>query len=166
LKTSIFSDTHDNIWRLDVALARMQDADVMIHCGDLCSPFVIKHLGRAAKERPVHIVWGNNEGDIQLICEVAGRYPNIQLHGSFAELELEGLKVAVNHYPEMARALASSGKYDLVCFGHTHAALQEQIGQCMLLNPGELMGMNGAATFAWFDTETRKVEFVEVDSGH
>jgi putative phosphoesterase len=141
----------------------MQDADVIIHCGDLCSPFIIKHLGRASAQRPMHIVWGNNEGDLQLICEVASLYPNITLHGNLAELKLAGTSIAVNHYPEIARALACSGNCDLVCFGHTHLAHEEQIDQCLLLNPGELMGMNGAATFAWFDTETRGVEFVQVD---
>lgn len=162
MKISILSDTHDNIWRLDRALASMEEAGLLIHCGDLCSPFVIKHLGQATGRRPVHIVWGNNEGDIQLICQVATEYPNIQLHGSLAELEVDGLRIAVNHYPEMARALASSGNYDLVCFGHTHSALEEKVGQCLLLNPGELMGLNGTATFAWFDTETGGVNFVEV----
>ena len=162
MKIAIFSDTHDNIWRLDEALSMMESADVMIHCGDLCSPFVIKHIGEAAKGRPVHIVWGNNEGDMQLICDVASRYPNIELHGSLAELKVGRVKMAANHYPEMAMALASSGSYDLVCYGHTHAVSQEWVGDCLLLNPGELMGLNGKVTFAWFDTESRLIEIVEL----
>jgi len=162
MKIAIFSDTHDNIWRLDEALERMKAAESMIHCGDLCSPFVIRHLGEAAEERPVHIVWGNNEGDIKLICEVASQFPSVQLHGTLAELDMAGIRIAVNHYPEMARALAHSGRYDMVCYGHTHEAYQEEIGDCLLLNPGELMGMNGRATFAWFDTVSRNVELVDV----
>ena len=163
MKIAVFSDTHDNIWKLDRALAGMEQAELMIHCGDLCSPFVIKHLGRGAAGRPVHIVWGNNEGDIKLICDVASNYPNIQLCGSLAELEVDGVRIATNHYPEMARALAASGCYDLVCFGHTHSSHLELVTGCTLLNPGELMGLNGKTTYAWFDTETRGVEFVEVD---
>jgi putative phosphoesterase len=163
MRIAVLSDTHDNIWRLDEALDQMSSAHVLIHCGDLCSPFVIKHLGEAAGDRPVHIVWGNNEGDIKLICEVAFRYPSVELHGNLAELDLDGVRIAVNHYPEMARALASSGRYDLVCYGHTHEAYQEQLGDCILLNPGELMGMNGSPTFAWFDTSSGQVDMVNLD---
>ena len=44
MKIAVFSDTHDNIWKLERALGLMKNADVLIHCGDLCSPFVMKRL--------------------------------------------------------------------------------------------------------------------------
>ena len=163
MKIAIFSDTHDNIWKLERALGLMENADVLIHCGDLCSPFVIKQLGKAAHGRPVHVVWGNNEGDIRLICQIAEEYSNIQLHGELAELELDGLKLAVNHYPDIARSLANSVFYDLVCYGHDHTAYQGLIGDCILLNPGEIMGLKGKTTFAFVDTQSHQVEFVEVE---
>ncbi|HLV00707.1 MAG TPA: metallophosphoesterase [Acidobacteriota bacterium] len=159
---AVMSDSHDNIWRLDAAMDQMNEAELLIHCGDLCSPFVIHHIGKAARGRPIHVVWGNNEGDIRLICEVASRYQNVHLQGDFAELEIEGLRVAVNHYPEIALSLAASGRYDLVCYGHDHQARKQKVGDCLLLNPGELMGMKGQATFALFDTETRDASFVEL----
>jgi putative phosphoesterase len=90
---------------------------------------------------------------------MASRYPALQLHGSLAELEFDQLHIAVNHYPEVAHALAKSGCYDLVCYGHTHTAHEQRIGDCLLLNPGELMGLYGKTTFAWFDTVTRGVQF-------
>lgn len=159
---AVMSDSHDNIWRLDDGLARMEEAEMLIHCGDLCSPFVIHHIGKAARSRPVHIVWGNNEGDIRLICQVASEYQGLHLHGEFAELEIDGLRVAVNHFPAVAASLAGSGRYDLVCYGHDHQARKEDENGCLLLNPGELMGMKGQASFALFDTETKDARFVEV----
>jgi putative phosphoesterase len=162
MKLAIMSDTHDNIWKIDEALAKMQHAEALIHCGDLCSPFVIKHLGKGAAGRPVHIIWGNNDGDVRLICQLAERFQNISLHGAFAELNFSGLRVALNHYPEIARGLAASGLYDLVCYGHDHQAHVEQLSDCVLLNPGELMGMYGKRTFAFFDTLARQAELVEV----
>lgn len=162
MKIAVFSDTHDNIWKLERALGLMKNADVLIHCGDLCSPFVMKRLGEASKGRPVHVVWGNNEGDIQLICQIAEKYSNIQLHGELAELELDGFKLAINHYPDIARSLANSDFYDLVCYGHDHTAYQGLIGDCILLNPGEIMGLKGKTTFAFVDTQSRQIEFVEV----
>ncbi len=163
MKIAVMSDTHDHIWRLDLALTLMLDADRIIHCGDLCSPFVIKHIGEAARGRPVDVVWGNNDGDPRLICKVASSYRNITLHGQFAELRIDDLVVAVNHYPEIAEPLAASGKFDLVCYGHNHTAHESRVGKCILLNPGELMGMKGKSTFAWFDTVTRSIRFEEVD---
>lgn len=163
MKLAVMSDSHDHVWRLDLALTMMAEADQIIHCGDLCSPFMIKRIGEAARGRPVHIVWGNNDGDPRLICQIAADYRHVALHGQLAELEIDGLKVAVNHYPEIAEPLAESGRYDLVCYGHDHTAHQRRVGDCVLLNPGELMGMRGTSTFAWFDTESRTVRFEEVD---
>jgi putative phosphoesterase len=162
MQIAVLSDSHDNIWKLDSAFSLMKDADVLIHCGDLCSPFVIKRLGDACQGRPVHIVWGNNEGDVRLICQMASKYEGITLHGDFAQLDIGGLRVAVNHYPEIARGLAASGHFDLACYGHDHTAHESRVADCTLLNPGELMGMYGKSTFALFDTFSRNVEIIEV----
>ena len=162
MEIAVFSDSHDNIWRLDEALGRSREAGALIHCGDLCSPFMIQRLGERAEGRPVHLVWGNNEGDVRLICRLAASFPNLVLHGDFAELELDGLKIAVNHYPAIARPLAASGRYDLVCYGHDHTACSEMVGECRLLNPGELMGLYGSSTFALFETRHRTVQFVRL----
>jgi len=77
-----------------------------------------------------------------------------------AEIELDGLKIAMNHYPKIARGLAASGRYDLVCYGHDHTAYEEWLGETLLLNPGEIMGLNGRSTLAILDTATRFVEWV------
>ena len=162
MRISVMSDSHDNIWKLDKAIKYLASTNVVLHCGDLISPFMIVRLGQGLKEIPAHIVWGNNEGDKRLIAEVAEQYENIHLHGEFADLELNGLRVAINHYPKIARGLAMSDKYGLVCYGHDHEAHQEWIGHTLLLNPGELMGMLGKSTIAIYDSETKEVEFVEI----
>lgn len=162
MRIAILSDTHDHIWKIDQALQQAAGADLFLHCGDLCSPFVIRHLAAGCRERPVHIVWGNNDGDTQLITRVASEFPFIVLHGQLAELELDGVRVAINHYPEIASPLAASGRYDLVCYGHDHIAHQSRVGDCLLLNPGEILGMKGSRSFAWFDTRTRSAWFEEV----
>jgi putative phosphoesterase len=145
MQLTVISDTHDNIWKLDEALPTLRSADAVIHCGDLCSPFMIHRLGRGV-ERPVHIVWGNNEGDRVTISRAVEEYPHLTLHGDLAELELGGLRVAVNHYPQIASRLAGTGEFDLVCYGHDHSAHEEWIGECLLLNPGELMGLKGRSS--------------------
>jgi hypothetical protein len=115
--------------------------------------------------KPVHIVWGNNDGDPHLINRNAAAYPGIKLHGQVARFEFGGLRIAVNHYPELARGLAASGEFDLVCYGHDHIAHQEWVGGCLLLNPGELMGMKGNSRMAVVDTATRAVEDIDLGAG-
>lgn len=162
MNIAVMSDTHDNIWKLEEAVQGMGRADTVLHCGDLCAPFVVKRLGEELEGTPVHIVWGNNDGDQHLLTEVAADYPNVHLHGLTARLELDGWNVAVNHYPDLGRDLALSGRYDMVCYGHDHTAHEEHLKDCLLLNPGEVMGMNGRSSIAFVDTESGEVEFVEL----
>jgi putative phosphoesterase len=162
MKIAVLSDSHDNIWRLEEAMPHLREADAVIHCGDLCSPFVVRQLGEGLQDIPIHIVWGNNDGDTFLLSKVASAYSNITLHGLYALLEIDELRIAVNHYPVIARGLALTGLYDLVCYGHDHTGREEMIATCLLLNPGELMGMNGHSTFAVVDTRTRTVTWVEL----
>ncbi|MBC8496911.1 MAG: metallophosphoesterase [Chloroflexi bacterium] len=162
MRIAIMSDSHDNIWKLAKAIPHLEAADAVLHCGDLIAPFMIIRLIKGTGGKPVHVVWGNNDGDKRLLAEVAASAENIHLHGEFAEIELGGLKVAINHYPKIARALAESGRYDLVCYGHDHTAHEEWIGETLLLNPGEMMGLNGRSTIALYNTKSKQVAFVEL----
>jgi len=162
MRIAIMSDSHDNIWKLEKALPHLAAADVVLHCGDIIAPFMIIRLIKGTGGKPVHLIWGNNDGDKRLLTEVAASTDNIHLHGDYALLDLDGFRVALNHYPQVARALAESGNYDLVCYGHDHTAHAEWVGNTLLLNPGELMGMNSRSTLAVVDSVSKVVEFVEV----
>lgn len=159
---AVLSDSHDNIWKIEAATTHLQRAQAVLHCGDLCSPFVVKRLVNAIGDRPLYIVWGNNDGDPWSISRVAASFPNVVLHGMLAQIELDGMRIGMNHYPEIARDLARSGSYDLVCYGHDHTLHQDMNDGCMLLNPGELMGMNGRSTLALVDLESMAVEIVDL----
>jgi putative phosphoesterase len=159
---AILSDSHDNVWKLDAAMPHLRRAEVVIHCGDLCSPFTLRMLADGVEGRPVHVVWGNNDGDKFLMTRVAGQFPNAVLNGDFAELALGGTAVAVNHYPEIAHGLALSGKYQIVCYGHNHTPREERVEGCLLLNPGEVAGIQGRSTIALADTSDLSIEWVEL----
>ncbi len=162
MKILVMSDSHDNIWKLDAAKEPIARADVIVHCGDICSPFMIRRLGQLSDGRPVHVVWGNNDGDTYLLGQVASAFPHVDLHGALAQIEVGGLEVAVNHYPEIARGLAKSGDYGIVCYGHDHNLHEERVGECLLLNPGELMGMKGRSTVALVETSDRSVAWIDL----
>lgn len=162
MRIAIMSDSHDNIWKLEKAMPHLAAADAVLHCGDIISPFMIIRMIKGAGGVPIHMVWGNNDGDKRLLTEVSGGVENIHLHGDFANIEIDGHKIAMVHYPDMARALAESGKYDLVCYGHDHTLHEEWIGDTLLLNPGELMGMNNRSTLALYNTTSKKLVFIEI----
>ena len=160
MRIAVLSDIHDNIWKLETLLVGLE-ADVLIFCGDFCAPFTLAQIAEGFAG-PVHVVFGNNDGDKLFLARVAGRFPHVTLHGEFAELELEGRKIAVTHYPEIGRALAQGGVYDLVCHGHSHERLDEQVGRTLRVNPGEVMGRFGLSTYARYDTVSGQAEIVEV----
>jgi putative phosphoesterase len=162
MKIAICSDIHDNIWKLEAALPGMSEASMLIFCGDFCAPFTLTQLAQGFKG-PVHAVLGNNDGDPRLLLQMAEKAGNVTLHGQIAELEAEGARIAVNHYPEIARGLAASGAYDVVCYGHNHTLNQEQLGSTLLLNPGEVMGRFGHSTYMILDMPSREIRVIEVE---
>ncbi|HSR31388.1 MAG TPA: metallophosphoesterase [Anaerolineae bacterium] len=161
MKIAILSDVHDNIWKLETLLAGLE-ADVLIFCGDFCAPFTLAQIAEGFTG-PVHVVFGNNDGDQFLLARVAAKFPHVTLHGDFAELQLDGRQVAVTHYPQIGQALARGGIYDLVCHGHSHERVIEQVGKTVRVNPGEVMGRLGPSTYALYDTVTSHVEIAELE---
>ena len=152
MKLAVISDTHDHLENLEKALTEINElgAGGLLHCGDLVSPFVIDRLAKF--NGPVHVVFGNNEGDRYTINNVATKkFPNVKLHGEMGFVETEGGEVAFTHRPEFARGLACTQKYIAVFYGHTHRMKIEQVGKTWLINPGELMGLLEAPGWIVFD---------------
>jgi hypothetical protein len=161
MKIAILSDIHDNIWKLETLLSELE-ADALIFCGDFCAPFTLAQIGESFAG-PVHVVFGNNDGDQFLLARVAANFDHVTLHGDFCELEMDGRQVAVTHYPEIGRALARGRVHDLVCHGHSHERVVEKAGRTLRINPGEVMGRFGLSTYALYDTSTGLAEIVEVE---
>ena len=159
MNIAICSDIHDNLAALDVALDEMRaaGAEALFFCGDFNAPFTLQAMAEGFPGE-VHVVWGNNDGDQWLMTEIAHQVDNVMLHGVFAEVDLGGYRVAAVHYPRLARALAHADLYDLVCYGHDHEAYQAQIGQTLLLNPGEMMGRFGPSRYAMVETASGQAE--------
>ncbi|MEZ4865681.1 MAG: metallophosphoesterase family protein [Caldilineaceae bacterium] len=158
-KIAIFSDSHDNIQHLENALqqAKAAGAEVLLHCGDLCAPFMLARMAQNFLG-PIHVIFGNNDGDGRLLQTIAAQYPHVTLHGIYAEITVDNRQIAMIHYPEPARRIAQSGQLALVCYGHDHKRFHEQIGPCHLVNPGELLGMYGSHTWGLYDTRSQRYE--------
>ena len=167
MKIAILSDIHDHVWNLAAALQSVQDHDVMICCGDMCSPFIVSQMAKSFTG-PIHIVFGNNDGDLFRITLQAKGYAHVKLHGSFFQGEFGGVRLAANHYSNIARALVNSPDFDVICFGHNHSYQIETIGNTLVINPGTLMGydpLSGKdipATFVVYDTDLKSASGFQI----
>jgi putative phosphoesterase len=159
VQIAIISDIHDNIWALETALTCLGHCEALLCLGDICSPFTMIAIGEGFAG-PVHVVWGNNDGDRVHVAQSVSRLERVTFHGEFGELELAGRHIAITHWPDIARALAKGGTYDLVCHGHNHRRHVDRVGNTLLVNPGEVMGRLGERSVAIFDTETCSAELV------
>jgi putative phosphoesterase len=163
MKIAVLSDIHDNIWNLKKVLTdlKKKKAEAIIFCGDFGSPASAKILASASI--PTYAVFGNVDGaQFEITNWVKDNAPHFKLGKEMLETDLGGRKVAVCHYPKIARGLASVGDYDAVFCGHEHRAYYKRIGDCTLLNPGEVMGKSGKCTYALYDTKANKAEVIEV----
>ena len=127
----VVSDTHirrGSTRRLpDRAYAHLEQADLILHAGDIVVSDVLDELGGFA---PVHAVLGNND------VELTGLLPETRL------LEIDGVRVAMVHDsgPSSGRAGRLRRRFpdaEVVVFGHSHIPWdQEGLDGQLLFNPG------------------------------
>lgn len=159
MKIAILSDIHDNIPNLDKALAEVkkQKIKTIIFCGDLCASSTLTKLAKISAK--IHITFGNVDGDEYMITKLTEeKFKNVTLHEELGEIKIGGKKIAFCHLPKFAYGLASSGKYDLVFYGHTHTPWKEKVKKTILLNPGEIGSHFGKASFAIYNLKNNKTE--------
>ncbi|MCB1856810.1 MAG: metallophosphoesterase family protein [Gammaproteobacteria bacterium] len=169
MKICILSDSHDHIPLLDAAVdeAKGQGAEAVLHCGDVVAPSTLKCLVKHAL--PIHVIHGNNTGDLYSLGQLATRSLDlIRYHGMDASLTLAGRRIFIVHYPHYARALATTGNWDLVCCGHSHKIKIEKLpnirgGSTHVVNPGTIGGVgNDPATYILGDLENMEFEVFEI----
>ena len=165
----VMSDTHDNLEKIDKAVEVLNErrVGIVVHCGDYIAPFVIKRLGDLNSK--LIGVFGNNDGDKKLLLKFASDY-GFEIHNQPHEIELGGKKLLLLHglggvktTKTIVRAIAQSGEYDVVLYGHTHQSEIVRVGETLVLNPGEVFGMlYGKSTLALLDLEKLEVKLIEL----
>jgi putative phosphoesterase len=161
MRIAVLSDSHDNIWNLEKALARLGEIEALLFLGDFCAPFSLKQIADAYRG-PVHCVPGNNDGDMFLLMKIAAQAGNVTFYNPVGSLEFDGCSVAITHYPEIGEGLAATGKYQAVFSGHTHVFMAQQVGQTLWVNPGEIMGRYGEPGFILYETKTNLFERIRI----
>lgn len=161
MKIAIISDSHDNIPNIEKFIDYVGENNIraVIHCGDLAAPSMIIEEFGPKLEIPFHFIHGN-VADEKANSLAADHFSNVICHGRQGEIEIDGKKIAFIHYPEQAKRLAETGRYDLVFYGHNHRPWEEKIGKAKVLNPGTLAGLFQKATFAVYETQTDKARLI------
>ncbi len=168
MKICIISDSHDHREPLAAAVAEAKTlgASAVLHCGDLVAPSTLHAIVKLGL--PIHLIHGNNAGDLFNLGRFAqDAANNIHYYGQDASLELAQRRIFMVHYPHYARAMALTGKYDLVCNGHEHRAVIERItnvngGTTLRIDPGTVAGVSAPATYVFGDLATLEFEIRQV----
>ena len=129
MRILIVSDTHRYNKNYLELVERLKPLDMIIHCGDVeGSEYTLKE----AADCPVMMIAGNNDFFGPLPKEL--------------EFNIEKYKVWVTHghyysvYSGNKRIIeaARSRGADIVCFGHTHIPVLEQVDGLTVINPGSI----------------------------
>jgi hypothetical protein len=159
----VITDTHDNKDKTRKAIAEFNRRGVglVVHAGDMIAPFSAKLFDDLQAPYEYHL--GNNDGEIlilkQKVEETGGEFNRYDF-----ELELTGLRILVQHEPVNIDALAASGVYDCIIYGHTHDVDQRTLENgTLVLNPGECCTwLRGLANIAILNTNTKEVEIINL----
>lgn len=174
MRVVIISDIHNNNVNLRKVLdfCEREKIETIICCGDLASLETLDFLNDNFTGE-IHYTFGNmdndqmsrhllstrqnNPGISNVIC-----YKNTFIYTKFGETEIDHKKIAFAHYPDKAKILAETGKYDFVFYGHTHKPWTEKINNCVMLNPGNVAGEFYPPTFAIWNTINDQFELKRI----
>lgn len=167
MKIGIISDIHENFHNLILALKKMKEEKVeqIICLGDLMNDGIAKVLSISAT--PVFMVWGNNDGDRVVLTKTSSRAGSnlVSSINTYDFLEYDNRKIFVTHFQDLAIPMARSGMFDAIFCGHTHISQIEQVGKCLIANPGEVSAQRtGTGSLAIYDTTLHEVRLVVLEN--
>lgn len=155
IKIGVLSDTHDKLDNITKIVQQFlaDKVEKVVHCGDYCSPFVVRAL-KELKGKNVECigVYGNNDGERDGLLKVVGDVLTIK--GDFCEVEWDGLKIGIYHGTnnKLLENIIDSNHYNLVLCGHTHQIRVEERHDVVIVNPGESCGyLTEKASYAIID---------------
>jgi putative phosphoesterase len=171
MRIAVLSDLHDNLtaWQAALRYLRSEQIETIINCGDTAT---VETLLEMAKSFPgvMHTVFGNaanREDELRAAEEIS----TLRHYGDVGEVILNGKSVYFSHFPAAATKAAKSGRYDIVCYGHSHMKRWEPLDKqkaqqkqptTWILNPGTLGGVFQYPSFATIDLQTNSCAFIDL----
>jgi hypothetical protein len=161
----LISDTHDNLPMIEKAVERLNNekVELVFHAGDYIAPFTIPKLQKLNAK--LIGVFGNNDGDYELLKKRFSENENLEMRGNFAKIEADNLKICLLHgsEEELLKALIESQSFDVIVHGHTHRAEVYSRGKTLIVNPGEVCGyLTGKPSMALLDTVRKEAKIISL----
>ncbi len=155
----IMSDTHDDMESINRAVAffNSRKVDMVLHAGDLVSPFTFEALGKL--EAVFTGVFGNNDGDRLMLARKSAD----RLFDAPYTMEAGGKRLVLMHEPRVADELAESKKFDAVIYGHLHRPDIREKDGILIVSPGKVARLHkGESTVALLDTENMEASIIRL----
>jgi len=164
MRIGIISDTHDRLPFINKAVRKMNEEEVelVLHAGDYSAPFAAYRF-KPLKAKMIGVL-GNNDAEKELLRRNFNEI-GIEIRGRFAEIQVDGLKIALLHgeETELLRSLLNARSYNVVVYGHTHRSEVKRENGVLAINPGEACGyLSGKATVGVLDTSTMDVTILPI----
>lgn len=143
MRIAVFSDTHRNVAPMLEAVRRCRP-DALVHLGDHDRDAL--ELERAFPELPLYSVCGNCDmSPVAPLADIAdfGGVKAFLCHG-------HSYQVKWGNLDRLAYAALERG-CRVAMFGHTHRAMQQELGGVLLINPGSA-GTGSRPTWALVET--------------
>jgi len=165
MNVAVISDIHDNIPNLKKVLdyCNANKIEEIICCGDLATIETLDFLNDNFLGE-IFFTFGNmDQGHIANYPFSGNKYKHTEIFYDFGHAEIADKKIAFVHYPDVARQFCESGKYDFVFHGHTHKPWEEIIGNCTMLNPGNVANQYYQPTFAIWNTSDNSFGLIRIN---
>ena len=173
----IISDTHNNkeISLKAIEYLNSRGTSIILHCGDWHTPSFLETFKETSI--PLKGILGNCDTALEvykykLEYEWKDLDLKVEIFASPLKLTIAGKRIAIVHGNdnEILTSLIESGKFDLVCYGHTHRSLIQKNGNTLIVNPGTIAGYYGVPpritgitpTLAVYDTEKNIAEIIRL----
>ena len=137
MKIGIISDSHDSHSGVlkAVEIFNEENVDYILHAGDIISPFTARAFADVRNATFI-AVYGNNDGEKLFLASTIKGFGG-QIHENVLHTEIQGRKIFMTHIPSTIEEVIETGHYDLVIYGHTHRQDIRQVGNTLVINPGE-----------------------------
>lgn len=165
MNIAIISDIHDNIPNLKKVLdyCRANKIEKIICCGDLGEMETLTFLNDNFSGE-IFFAFGNmDQGHVADYAFKNNEYRDTKIFPEFGSHVFDDIRTAFVHYPDVARRLCETGAYDFVFYGHTHKPWEEKIGQCKMLNPGNIANQYYPPTFATWNTGSNAFKLIRIN---
>lgn len=157
----IMSDSHDNLNAIKkaVKLFNKKKVDLVVHAGDLISPFTALEFSKL--KAPFEAIYGNNDGEREGLKTA---FSDLCVLEDFKEIKFANRRIALIHgnILPLVESLIHCQNYDVVIRGHNHL-LEISPGDTLLINPGECCGyLTNSQTVVLLDPFDLSYEIMEL----